>query len=77
MPSLSLSLPSPMTVTSIPISVGATPWRKSPLLAEQTPITLVMDNARYQRCRYVLEIAARLNIEILFLPSYSPLLLQL
>ena len=37
-----------------------------------TPITLIMDNARYQRCKYVLEIAARLNIEILFLPPYSP-----
>jgi transposase len=36
------------------------------------PITLIMDNARYQRCKYVSEIAARLNIEILFLPSYSP-----
>jgi len=36
------------------------------------PITLIMDNARYQRCKYVLEIAARLNIEILFLPPYSP-----
>jgi transposase len=41
-------------------------------LGLQTPITLVMDNARYQRCRYVLEIAARLGIEILFLPPYSP-----
>jgi transposase len=41
-------------------------------LGLKTPITLVMDNARYQRCQYVLEIAARLNIEILFLPSYSP-----
>lgn len=38
----------------------------------KTPITLIMDNARYQRCRYVLEIAARLNIEVLFLPPYSP-----
>jgi len=37
-----------------------------------TPITVVMDNARYQRCRYVLEIAARLGIEVLFLPPYSP-----
>ena len=36
------------------------------------PITLIMDNARYQRCKYVLEIADRLNIEILFLPPYSP-----
>jgi transposase len=41
-------------------------------LGLQTPITLVMDNARYQRCRYVLDMAAKLNIEILFLPSYSP-----
>jgi transposase len=41
-------------------------------LGLQTPITLIMDNARYQRCKYVLDIAARLNIEILFLPSYSP-----
>ena len=37
-----------------------------------TPITLIMDNARYQCCCYVLDIAARLNIEILFLPPYSP-----
>jgi len=37
-----------------------------------TPITLVMDNARYQRCRLVQELAATLNIELLFLPSYSP-----
>jgi transposase len=36
------------------------------------PITVIMDNARYQRCRYVLELAARLEIEILFLPPYSP-----
>jgi transposase len=41
-------------------------------LGLQTPITLVMDNARYQRCHYVLDIAASLNIDILFLPSYSP-----
>ena len=41
-------------------------------LGLQIPITLVMDNARYQRCKYVLDIAARLNIEILFLPPYSP-----
>lgn len=37
-----------------------------------TPITLIMDNARYQRCKYVLDIADRLKIEILFLPTYSP-----
>jgi hypothetical protein len=36
------------------------------------PVTLVMDNARYQRCRLVQDLAAQLNIELLFLPSYSP-----
>ena len=37
-----------------------------------TPVTLVMDNARYQRCRLVQDLAAELGIELLFLPSYSP-----
>jgi len=36
------------------------------------PVTLVMDNARYQRCRLVADLARTLNIELLFLPSYSP-----
>lgn len=36
------------------------------------PITLVMDNARYQRCYLVQELATRLDIELLFLPPYSP-----
>ena len=35
-------------------------------------ITLVLDNARYQRCALVMELAEKLNIELLFLPSYSP-----
>lgn len=36
------------------------------------PITLVMDNARYQHCRLVMAEAAKLGVELLFLPSYSP-----
>jgi transposase len=36
------------------------------------PITLVMDNARYQRCALVQNSAKELGIELLFLPSYSP-----
>ena len=36
------------------------------------PITLVLDNARYQKCALVQELAATLNIELLYLPSYSP-----
>ena len=31
-----------------------------------TPITLILDNARYQRCRLVMELASSLNIELLF-----------
>jgi transposase len=45
---------------------------KIALLGLQGPITLVMDNARYQRCRLVIAKAAELGIEILFLPTYSP-----
>ena len=36
------------------------------------PITLVLDNARYQKCAVVQELAATLKIELLYLPSYSP-----
>ncbi len=36
------------------------------------PITLVLDNARYQKCALVQGFAAQLGIELLFLPSYSP-----
>lgn len=36
------------------------------------PITLVLDNARYQRCQLVQDLARTLGIELLFLPSYSP-----
>jgi transposase len=36
------------------------------------PITLVLDNARYQRCALVQSLAKTLGIELLFLPSYSP-----
>ena len=38
----------------------------------QIPITFVMDNAKYQKCELVKNLAAELNIELLFLPSYSP-----
>jgi transposase len=36
------------------------------------PITLILDNARYQKCALVLDLAKSLNIELLFLPAYSP-----
>jgi transposase len=36
------------------------------------PVTLVLDNARYQRNAVVKALAAELGIGLLFLPSYSP-----
>lgn len=36
------------------------------------PITVVLDNARYQRCRAVMDYAVEKGVELLFLPSYSP-----
>lgn len=36
------------------------------------PITVVLDNARYQRCRLVQALAQEIGIELLFLPTYSP-----
>ena len=41
-------------------------------LGDKKVITLVMDNAKYQRCNLVRELAEKLSIELLFLPSYSP-----
>jgi transposase len=36
------------------------------------PVTLVLDNARYQKCEVVRSLATQLGIELLYLPSYSP-----
>ena len=36
------------------------------------PITVVLDNARYQKCQLVFGLAKALDIELLYLPSYSP-----
>jgi transposase len=41
-------------------------------LCPATPVSLVMDNARYQRCALVQAHAKQLGLELLFLPSYSP-----
>ena len=36
------------------------------------PIYVVLDNARYQHCKLVKDMAKKLGIELVFLPSYSP-----
>jgi transposase len=35
-------------------------------------ITLILDNAKYQRCQVVMQKADELDVELLFLPAYSP-----
>ena len=37
-----------------------------------TEVSLVMDNASYQRCYFVRDHARELGLELVFLPSYSP-----
>lgn len=46
--------------------------RKIANLGLAGPITLVLDNARYQRNAVVQALAAELGLSLLFLPSYSP-----
>jgi transposase len=36
------------------------------------PIAIVLDNASYQRCKFVTDKAIELGITLMFLPSYSP-----
>jgi len=36
------------------------------------PVSVFLDNAKYQACKAVKDRAAILNIELMFLPSYSP-----
>lgn len=35
-------------------------------------IKLVLDNAKYQRCKKVMEYAEKTGVELIFLPTYSP-----
>jgi transposase len=44
------------------------------LAAEQVgiPLYLVLDNARYQKCKIVQELAVELNINLIYIPPYSP-----
>ena len=46
--------------------------RKIAALGLTGPITLVLDNARYQRNAVVQTLATQLGITLLYLPSYSP-----
>jgi transposase len=41
-------------------------------LKSTKPVTIILDNAKYQRCKLVIDKAEALKIELLFLPPYSP-----
>jgi transposase len=56
-----------ITATSV-----CAPLRTIARRGARVPVTLVLDNARYQRCQLVQDLAKELGIELLFLPSYSP-----
>jgi transposase len=48
-------------------------WLRDECYPDQNrPLHFVLDNARYQHCNYVEQCADRLNIELEFLPGYSP-----
>jgi transposase len=36
------------------------------------PIYIILDNARYQHCKFIKELAAEMGIHLVFLPPYSP-----
>jgi transposase len=64
-----------VTVTNQSYITATTVCELIQLLVTQNPgmpITLVLDNARYQRCRLVQDLAAHLGVHLEFLPSYSP-----
>lgn len=63
------------TVQNLTYITAETIWELLRLLAgvhPGVPLTIVLDNARYQRCALVQSLAQRLGSELLFLPAYSP-----
>lgn len=63
------------TVQNLTYVTAATVCELLHLVAGAYPgqlITIILDNARYQRCALVQELATNLGIELLFLPPYSP-----
>jgi transposase len=39
---------------------------------KETPVYIVLDNARYQKCKIVAELADSLGIHLVYIPPYSP-----
>lgn len=57
---------------SVNANTVATLLRQLAASCSDLPITVVLDNARYQHCKFIKNLAADLGLELLFLPSYSP-----
>ena len=38
----------------------------------EVPVCIILDNARYQKCQLVTDLATKLGINLIYLPSYSP-----
>ncbi len=47
-------------------------WRGLAGAQQGIPITIILDNARYQRCALVQVVAQELDMELLYLPTSSP-----
>ena len=46
--------------------------RKIAVEYAETPIYLILDNARYQKCKVVTDLALELGIHLTYIPPYSP-----
>jgi transposase len=46
--------------------------RKIAVEYTETPIYLILDNARYQKCKIVTDLALELGIHLTYIPPYSP-----
>ena len=58
--------------TSITATEGCALLHQRAALPLGVPVPRVLDNARYQRCAQVVTLATSLQIELCFLPPYSP-----
>jgi transposase len=59
-------------LTYITAETACALWRLLAGAHQGIPITIILDNARYQRCALVQSVAQELGIELLYLPAYSP-----
>lgn len=60
------------TAATVNADTMCTLLREIAALGLTGPVRLVLDNARYQHCALVMDLAKSLGIDLMFLPSYSP-----